>query len=166
MKASALHIIQMEIPDYAKGDRELWTPKLVRAALVDAFKLLRGTAGRVGPGGLKAFWPEYFEPGDYPPEKTKVSPYSPRMTVTRMEMVLLGWKDGDGRHQPAWLQGELLTMPEREKLVQWVFAELRGESDGRLCERKGWALPTFKRHRDRAAGMIAQRVNGAGVEVW
>lgn len=167
MKAAALHIIQMEIPDYAKGDQELWTVKLVKEALVDAFRLLRHTAGRVGPGGLKAYWPEYFEAGDYPPEKTKTSPYRTRMSVARMEMVLFGWRDDKGRDYDAWLLGPLKLMPDlREKLEQWVLAELRGESDKDLCERKRWSLATYKRHRERAAGMIADRLNRAGVEVW
>src|ERR1700761_4701496 len=157
MKSSALQIARLEIPDYARGDQELWTPALVREALVDAFRLLRRTAARVGPGGLKAAWPEYFEAGDYPPEVTKTSPYSSKMTVTRMEMILLGWKDRDGRDRPAWLAGPLLAVPEyREKLVQWVHSELRGENATELCLRKKWSYATFKRHRDRAAGMVAQ----------
>lgn len=166
MKAAALRIMQMEIPDYAKGDQELWNPKLVREALVDAFRLLRHTGGRVGPAGLKAAWPEYFEAGDYPPEKTKTSPYRRRMTIARMEMVLFGWKDDRGDHA-AWLAGPLILVPElTEKLQAWVFAELDGEGDAELCDRKKWALATFKRHRDRAAGIIAQRLSIAGVEVW
>lgn len=167
MKASALHIIQMEIPDYAKGDRDLWTPKLVQEALIDAFRLLRRTAGRVGPGGLKAMWPEYAEAGDYPPEITKTSPYHTRMTVTRMEMVLLGWKDEKARVHPAWLAGPLLAVPEyRDKLVGWIKSELRGETDTTLCERESWSLATFKRHRERASGMIAVRLNKAGLDIW
>jgi hypothetical protein len=167
MKAAALHIIQMEIPEYAKGNQELWTVKLVREALVDAFRLLRHTAGRVGPGGLKAAWPEYFEAGDYPPEKTKTSPYHTRMTIARMEMVLFGWKDDEGLQHSAWLAGPLLDAPDlKAKLQAWVFAELRGEGDGELCDRKKWSKATFKRHRDRAAGIIAHRLNAAGVTVW
>jgi hypothetical protein len=167
MKAKALHIIQMDIPDYAKGNQELWTVKLVKEALIDAFRLLRHTAGRVGPGGVRAAWPEYFEPGDFPPEKTKTSPYQTRMTITRMEMVLFGWKSDDGRLNEAWLRGPLEGAPElKEQLEQWVFAELRGEATVSLCERRQWALATFKRHRDRAAGIIAHRLNMAGVEIW
>lgn len=167
MKAEALHILQMEIPEYAKGDQELWTVKLVKEALVDAFRLLRHTAGRVGPGGLKAFWPEYFEAGDYPPEKTKTSPFRRSMTISRMEMVLFGWKDQNGIERDAWLRGPLLAAPDlKMKLEQWVFAELRGEADQELCERRHWAPATFKRHRDRAAGIIAHRLNVASVEVF
>ena len=166
MKASARKIL-IDVPEYAKGDQALWNPKLVREALVDAFRLLRHTSGRVGPGGLKAFWPEYFEPGDYPPAQPKVSPYRTRMSVTRMEMILLGWRDENGIDQPAWLQGALLQAPElREKLVQWVHSELRGENATELCTRKRWPYATFKRHRDRAAGIIAQRLNIVGVDVW
>lgn len=175
MKAAALKIASQatrdgswtDEHDYAKGDQELWTVKLVKEALVDAFRLLRHTAGKVGPGGLKAYWPEYFEAGDYPPEQTKTSPHRTRMSIARMEMVLFGWTDADGRKQAAWLRGPLEAMPDlREKLDAWIKAELNGTADSDVCERRKWALATFKRHRDRAAMMIAHRLNRLGVEIW
>lgn len=163
MKAAIL-----DIPDYAKGDQELWTPTLVKKALVDAYTMLRRTEGRVGPAHSKAAWPDHFDLNtDYPAEKTKVSPYHTRMTATRMEMVVCGWTDDDGRPQKPWLAGPLLSVPEyQNKLQLWVAAELRGEATVDLCLRKGWALASFKRHRDRAAGMIADRLNRVGVGVW
>lgn len=169
MKASAARILdraQFEIPEYALGDQELWTYKLVKQALVDAFRMLRNTSGRVGPGGLKASWPEYAEAGDYPPEKTKTSPYSTHMTITRMEMILLGWRE-EGVDHPAWLNGGLMIYPDfRAKLIAWVFSELHGEATVDLCHRRKWSVATFKRHRDKAAGMIAERLNRAGMEIW
>lgn len=82
-------------------------------------------------------------------------------------MVLLGWKDADGIDHPTWLAGELLLVPEdRDKLEAWVLAELRGESTKDLCHRKRWALRTAQWQRDRAAAMVADRLNRLGVEVW
>lgn len=170
MKASALHILQglEEIPSYALDDRELWTVKTVKEALVDAFRLLRSTAGRVGPAAMRGYWPEFQNNADdYADERTKVSPYHTRMTVTRMEMVLTGWRDDDGKDHEGWLRGPLGEAPElRSKLEAWVFAELRGEAAKELCLRKKWPLATFKRHRDRAAGVIAIRLNTLGFQVW
>lgn len=158
---------------YAKTDQDLWTVKLVKDALVDAFRMLRHSGGRVGPRGMKAAWPEYAMDmadfneqsiaGTLRQQRPKPS-YSTRMNPTRMEMVLLGWKDDAGNH-PAWL----LTVPDadlRQKLEAWVFAELRGEATTDLCIRMDWPLATFKRHRDRAAGLVAQRLSMAKVEVW
>jgi len=166
MKASALHILQMEVPEYAKGTQDLWTVKLVKEAMVDAFRMLNRIGGKVGPGSLRAFWPQYAEPGDYPPEMTNVSPYRTRISVTRMEMVVSGW-DLEGKHQPGWLGGPLDAAPElRDRLSMWIGAELKGMSTTDLCKRKRIALATFKRHRDRAAGMIAHRLNMLEVEVF
>ncbi|MEO5807888.1 hypothetical protein [Devosia sp.] len=35
-----------------------------------------------------------------------------------------------------------------------------------LCQRTGWALATFKRHKDYAAGKVAVRLNEIGIEPW
>lgn len=176
MKARARQIL-IDVPEYAKSDRDLWTPPHVKKALVDAYRMLRRVGGRVGPADLKAFWPEYrLDQGDFVEQaisgtlKQNRAPavsYETRMTVTRMEQCLLGWKDEDGRTHAAWMAGPLLDLPrEREKLLAWVQAELRGEHFKDLCIRKHWALATAKRHRDTAAGLIAHRLNLIGVEVW
>lgn len=177
MKAKAQATISSSWVDqhaYAKGDHELWTVKLVKDALVDAYRMLRSSGGRVGPRGMKAAWPEYaldladFNEqsiaGTLKQQKAKPS-YSTRMNPTRMEMVLFGWKDADGVQHPAWLVG--IEQPElREKLEAWVFAELRGTASTDLCIYRGWALATFKRHRDRAAGIIASGLNTANAAPW
>jgi hypothetical protein len=165
MKASARAIL-MEIPEYATGTRELWVPKLVKETLVGAYQMLSRVGGRVGPPSLRAAWVEYHEPGDYPPEETRTSPYSGRMTVTQMERVVCGWEAGGSFHAP-WLAGPLMEVPElRDKLRAWIAAELRGEPSKELCERKKWAYRTFTWQRERAAGLVAQRLNLLGVEVW
>lgn len=174
MKASARAIL-MDIPDYARGTQELWTAKSVKVVLVDSYRMLKRVGGRVGPAGMKAAWPDYqVEAGDFVQQslnKTLKTPkiaatYSSDMTVTRMEMVLCGWTD-EGTDHPAWMAGNLLAVPDlRDKLLAWIRAEVRGESFSDLCRRKHWALATAKRLRDRAAFMIADRLNRAGVVPW
>jgi hypothetical protein len=151
----------------ARSDRELWVPKRVKLVLVDAYRMNERITRRPHPAGMRAAWPETFEYGDYPPEKTKTSPYATDMTVTRMERILFGWKDEDGRQHLGWLQGlPAESVEPRAKLEAWVKANIRGESDMLLCARKGWALATFKRHRDTGAGLIARRLNVRNIEVF
>jgi hypothetical protein len=167
MRASALRIIDQATFEAASSDRELWVPKRIKLVLVDAHRMNERITRRPGPGRMRAAWPETFEAGDYPPERTKTSPYATDMTITRMERILFGWVDDDRQPHAGWMQG---LPPEaidaRGKLEAWVKASIRGESDVMLCERKRWALATFKRHRDTGAGLIARRLNALGVEVF
>ena len=145
----------------------LWVPKRVKLVLVDAYRMNERITRRPGPAPMRAAWPETFEPGDYPPEKTRTSPYATDMTITRMEMVLFGWTDHDGHAQAGWLQALPKEAQEpRHKLEAWVRASIRGESSTLLSSRKGWSLATFKRHRDTGAGLIAQRLNAIGFQTW
>lgn len=163
-------IVDRATLDAALSGRELWTPKLVRDALVDAYRMLRRIGGRIGPGHLKAFWPEYqVEPGDFVQQSlnrtlrpTRTTPiYRLKITVERMESVLLG---ADGLS--AWLRIVPEAMELRETLRAFVRAELDGMPARELCRRRGWVYTTALTHRDRAAGIIAQRLNAAKVEVW
>jgi hypothetical protein len=176
LKAKAMLIVKRAeaesrgwVPAYAEGDQDLWTPKLVKDALVGAFRLLRATAGRVGPGGQKVYWPEFQNHAetDFPSSATRVPISKTREDIRRMEIVLFGWKDADGHDHEAWLPGPLRHVPElRLKLEAWIFAELTEVTTVELCERRKWSRATFKRHRDRAAGMIAQRLNRANLPIW
>lgn len=172
MKAAALHILNdaereraiAERDAYAAGGAELWTYTRVKEVLVEAERRIRRTP-RVGPRADPAFWPEYMrEEADAGKERRSLARW---MTVERMEHVMEGWTGPDGTQHQGWLAGPLLSYPDlREKLVAWVRAVLNDESSKALCERRKWSLASFKRHRDRAAYMIADRLNRAGVEVW
>jgi hypothetical protein len=167
VKASDRQLIDEALLEAARSDRELWVPRRVKLVLVDAYRMCERITRRPHPAQMRAAWPQTFEPGDYPPEKTRTSPYATDMTITRMERILYGWTDEDGRLQFGWMQGLPTEAAEqRHKLEAWVKASIRGESTTMLCERKGWSLATFKRHRDTGAGIIAQRLNGIGVAVW
>lgn len=166
MKASARQLIDQALIDVASSDRDLWMPKRVKLVLVDAYRMNERITRDPVPRHVRAAWPSY-DVGDYPPERTRTSPYATDMTITRMERILFGWRDDDGRQHKGWMQGLPPEADEpRHKLDAWVRASIRGESTTLLCERKRWSLATFKRHRDTAAGMIAQRLNAIGVEPW
>lgn len=174
MKASARKIIaesgrERWVPDYARGNAELWTPKLVRDVLVDAFRMLRKTGGHVGPARVKAYWPEFqsFDPGDTANEEQRRreqqrgAEYRTRMNVTRMEMVLLG-----AGGIPPWME-LVREAPDLQKTLRiFIGAELRGATAKELCIHQGWEYTTALTWRDRAAGIIAQRLNAVPIEVW
>lgn len=178
MKAAARSILEgelLDIPAYATGDQEIWTPKLVKDALVEAYEVYRNTVGRVGPRGNKAFWPEYYrEWGDLIAQAeiggsdlVRRRRRRSSLEVEHADMVLLGWTDRDGVRHSAWLNGELMTYERARKcLVAWVMCKHHGVTEKALCERSGWALATFKRHKNFAAGRIAHSLNLARVPVW
>lgn len=175
MKAKARQIIAEAdrapdwVPAYARGNAELWTPKLVRNALVDAYRMLRKVGGRVGPAGMKAYWPEFrgTDPGDVANEEQRrkaeqrEAEYRTRMTVTRMEAVLLGADD-----LPPWMELVREAPDLQRTLSIFINAELRGDSAKELCIHHGWTYTTALTYRDRAAGIIAQRLNAAGIPIW
>lgn len=175
MKAKARQIVDQArpepgwVPDYARGNADIWTPKLVRDVLVDAYRMLKKTGGRVGPARMKAYWPEFqsFDAGDVANEEQRrkaeqrSSEYRTRMNITRMEMVLLG-----SNGLPAWMELVREAPDLQHTLIIFINAELRGDSAKELCIHHGWTYTTALTWRDRAAGIIAQRLNAANVEVW
>ena len=87
--------------------------------------------------------------------------YRTRMNVTRMEMVLLG-----SDSLPPWLELVREAPDLQRTLTIFINADLRGETAKELCIHQGWTYTSALTHRDRAAGIIAQRLNAAGVDVW
>ena len=178
MRATARHIAddaRIDIPSYAMTDAELWTAKLVKDTLVEAYAVYRDTVGRVGPRGNKAYWPEYYrEWADLIAQAEIGGAEAPKrrrrrssVEIERADMALLGWDGHDGKKYAAWLNGPLLAYERPRKcLVAWVMCRHHGVTETALCERNGWALATFKRHKDFAAGQIAHMLNVAGVVPW
>lgn len=152
---------------------QLWTAKDVLPYLVEAFRTDRATGGRIGPGVLKAAWPAYaVEQGDFVQQSINKTLKKPKVRlgatidqINRMEAVL-------GCRMPAhpsdnWLAGPLLAYPDhRERLVAWIFADLRGVGAAELCRQREWSYATFKRYRAFAAQVIADRLNRTGKTTW
>lgn len=172
MKAKARNILRWDIPEYAKSGRELWTPKLVLPALVDAHRLLGRIVGRVGPRSDKAFWVEYqIEPADFVTqsiEKTykrneqKLSLGTTQRQVTRVGMVF-------GFNSPAtpadnWLA--LMNDDERRVVKLWIGAVLTRRPIASLCQRHKFTYTTFLSRLERAAAGTARRLNEAGIQPW
>lgn len=165
----------IDIPAYALGDQDLWTPKLVKEALVDAFITMERTAGRVGPRAAKAAWPTVYDPADiWEQRRTGTNsigrgarPQITSVQIQRAEAVVLGSKDME-----PWLAGMLKDSPHRDKLELWVFHEVgkvlgyRQKSLADRCEALRWAPRSFFRHVDSAAGQIAIALTRAGVAIW
>ena len=177
MKAKALHILNEYAPASATESR--WTPKLVKAALVDAFRIAERYGGSVGPSQPRAAWPEYNAEREMSHhdfvvqslagtlEKRAARIGLSSLQISRTEMILYGWTDENGENRAAWLRGPLLGYPDyREKLLAWIKSEVRRVPATEMCRRKGWPYATFKRHRDSGAEIIAQRLNKAGLAVW
>ena len=165
----------MEIPAYALGDQELWTPKLVREALVEAFVTIERTTGRVGPKAAQAAWPVVYDLNDIWEQRRTGSndkgrgakPQITALAIQRAEQVVMG-----GQGMSAWLRGPMADHPLRPKLEFWVLHEVGKQlgytrrSLAEMCILKGWAERTFHRHVDSAAGAIAVRLNRSGVTIW
>lgn len=165
----------IDIPAYALGDQELWTPKLVKEALVDAFMTIERTAGRVGPRQAKAAWPTVYDPADiWEQRRTGTNsigrgarPQITRLQIQRAEAVVLGTRDME-----PWLAGMLKDSPYRPKLELWVFHEVgkvlgyRQKALADRCENLRWAPRSFFRHVDGAAGEIAVQLNSYGLSAW
>lgn len=165
----------IEIPAYASGDQALWTPKLVKAALVQAHQVYRDTVGRVGPNRMRAIWPDFYREWDDWIDQAATSGTDAAkkrrgwssFEIARADMVLLGWRDEAGKHQPAWLNGPLLDYERpRKALMAWVMCKHHGVTEVELCRRANWPRATFLRHKDFAAGRIAHRLNGLRLRVW
>jgi hypothetical protein len=172
----------MDIPQYARGNQDFWTPKLVRQVLVDAFVVTELTAGRVGPQAVTGAWPAYArefmtkeELGFQEIQARTERPRHRRITsrdIQRAEFVMYGGKVPTGGEMKPWLAGPMSSYPElRVKLAIWCINEMRKElgrkhsSTKAICARRKWAYSTFNYHRDKAAGMIAMRLNRAEVPV-
>ena len=153
----------------------LWEPKGVARALSEAYRVLSATERRVGHGRVKAAWPEYkvsFEDEvGQQQHKTykKTMPTRSRPTaiqIAHMELILLGGNVNGKRMQP-WLNGVVRAYPiGREMLVSASMARAHGYSGRQLCEARGWHETTFRRNRDKAAQIIANQLNRAGLLSW
>ncbi len=177
MKAKDLHILddaprKSWVPDYAKGKADLWTPKLVLPALVEAKRVLSRMEGRIGPAGDAAAWPEYeIEPADFA-EQVIAKTYRHHgerirlgATFEQIERVEIVY----GLRNPAgaadnWLAH--LERDERRVMLIWLGAVLSRTPIASACRARKIAYTTFLSRLERAAGRIAVRMNDAKEPVW
>jgi hypothetical protein len=165
----------MLIPAYALGDQELWTPKAVKEALVEAFITCERTTGRVGPRLSKSAWSFSFDINDIWEQRRAgtndvgrgAKPQITAKAIERSDLVLFG-----GQGMAPWLRGPMAEHPLRPQLEMWVLHEV-GKALGRskrslreICAIQDWKERTFFRNVDSAAGAIAVRLTRSGVEVW
>ncbi|UCI19293.1 hypothetical protein FJ970_30540 [Mesorhizobium sp. B2-1-8] len=78
-----------------------------------------------------------------------------------MEKVLIG-----SNNLPNWGRFVESEPASRRALVTWCFWEIRGRHTEVECDRRGWAYSTFRRRRENAAKMIAEKLNAAVVPPW
>lgn len=150
---------------------DVWTPEAVRRALTEAYRVLDASEGRVGHRRLRAAWPEHSVEWEdllaQQEHKTMRKTMPPRLRPTatqihHMEVILLGTA---GR--APWLNGRVRSYPSgRKMLVASVMAAAHRYSGRQVCEAFGWAEATFRWQRDRAAGIIADELNAAGIPRW
>lgn len=156
---------------------DVWTPKLVRKALISAFRVLEVTAGRVGHKKLRSGAPAYLYSGSDLSEQLLTEVAAQQKGETTMRMRLRAKIQPSSRdishmnsvliNEGAWLVGPVTAYPDHLKmLIAASMAKARNKSDRQLCRDRGWHLTTFQRHRDFAAGVIAKELNRRGARTW
>lgn len=174
----------------------LWSQDAVKAAVIEAFSIDQLIGGRIGPKQYGSNMPDYFRDEQeiktlellerLSPEKggsdgaewrrlqnerrsmmEKARRITPR-EVSRMEMILLG-----NDSSPSWLYHMLQQEGQpRQELeaytVQSARCSLRGREfkENKFCKRMSWSYSGYRSRRDRAAGIIAFRLNDRGIGCW
>lgn len=158
------------IPAYAMGAQELWTPELIRNALVLALKVERSLPG--GAVYSAAMGWEFNDSWGYADEEkhAKVK-FRPNATeIDQMESLLIG----KGKRS-ALLNGKVMAYPEhRLVLMKWALWVSFGgvspdgvvETDVEFARRMRTEEWTMKRMRDHAASVMARQANEQGIVVW
>lgn len=138
----------------------VWTGKWVMKRIADAYLALYRLPGRELPAGFGRAWPAYLD--EFADEVGRKSTRADRKTtvikvatiqdIERMETVF------------RWPAEYLADVPEaRRALFKWASARLSGTDQRQLAAAFGMAPSTFRRFRLRAAGLLAMRLNSAGV---
>lgn len=173
-----------------------WTASTVKTALIEAFAINHLIGGRIGPKEFGSCMPDpgndwkdvlIAEKLDEQSEefggtrgerfaelkKEKSIAIARRRLispaqVSQMETILLG----RGKHR-AWLSGYLRDQIQPRACIEaytmgTAVLELRGRElkENRMCKRHGWAYSTYRTRRDRAADLVAFRLNDDGIGAW
>lgn len=160
----------MTIPAYATGTHELWSPALIRDALVLALKVERALPGGVTYSAAMD-WHFNDEWGYADDEKQNKTRFRPSATeISQMETMLIG-----KGHRSALINGRVMAYPDhRLVLLKWALWVSFGgvspdgvvETDVEFARRMKVEEWTMKRMRDHAAGTMARQANEMGIVVW
>lgn len=162
----------MTIPAFALGTMELWTPELMRNALVLALKVERALPGGSAYAASLTLGIEINDAWRYADdEKQNKVRFRPSATeISQMEALLIG----RGKHS-ALINGRVMAYREhREVLLKWaIWVSFGGvspdgivETDVEFARRMKVSEWTMKRMRDHAASVMARQANEQGIVVW
>lgn len=148
-----------------------WTGEHVRNALAEAYRVLSASEGRVGQKRLRAAWPEHMVEWEdllaQQQHKTMRKTMPPKLRPTsvqiyHMELALIGTA-----RMPPWLNGRVRSYPTgRRMLMAGAMGAAHRYSGRQICEAFRWPESSFRYHRDRAAAIVAQELNEAGIAAW
>lgn len=160
-----------------------WDEKLVKAHLIQAFVVLYDTTGRVGPGKVNTYWPDYtlnpVEKADQLLAGTnsigRMRARIPRSVreIGRMENALIGFRDPRGDEHRGWLSA-FLESHQGARTCLGIYVTKTAEAEIRnrpfkqkgFCNHIGLAYSTYRRRRDDGAQIIAGKLDLLGVSPW
>lgn len=141
---------------------DVWTPKMVGAALVASLRIANRVAGPTHPKEFGNAMPRVvYEAQDIdawegdPDDDRQIYRTASAAAIARMERALT-W-------QTLYLGG---ASRQAEVLKLWLRCRVRRRPFGAECKRKGWARSQAYVDRDRALGLIAQGLTRDGVPPW
>lgn len=140
---------------------DVWTPQLVKKALVWALRLAASVAGPTGPRGYGNGMPAVVYTADEIADMAKPDfPSRPLMAaeVTRMEAVL-NW-------QGRYLAGNPDLVGASNVLKVFLRCKATRRPFGKECERRGWARRTADDRIIKATSAIAIGLERDGVSVF
>lgn len=131
---------------------DLWTPDLVKKALVQAVKFAAVAAGATGPRAMGSVNLGYEL--EYKERAARVLGLT-AAEVSRLEAAL------------HWQMRYLASLPGPATVLKhWLWCKVSRRKFGDVVEANGWAERTARWARDRAASTIAMGLNADGVAVW
>lgn len=146
-----------------------WTADEVKHELAEAYRVLRALPEKDRMPPARGYWPDVSYDADEVAEmraqvitegvRLRIRP-TPRQ-IRRMEIVLLG-EGGRG----GWLREFMSDVPALKRTL--VAAALWDASDTQFrtgCRRKGWGFSATYERLAKAAGLLADRLTAAGVEL-
>lgn len=155
----------MDQLDHEAIERPQWEPDAVRAAMVDAYRVLLSTVRRPGPGSLKSFWPGFpAEALDiWEQRREGTNALGRDRAQVQVTAVSIARSDRALRWPLQYLADDYQL---RNMFQAWAFGQSIGLKGQTLCRKRGWPYSTLRERRDRASRIIAQGLNKELVSPW